>query len=121
MLNYNSLKTLVIQLLLPVLRSNSNQLHHIKSPDCAAVTVIAGPLPAELLLLLVLLLQVTGPFLSFNAAMFAFSSLVPLVLLWGGAAALNLSLLTSDLWAAAARVAFFGALPSPGAPLCEPE
>ncbi|GBF90182.1 hypothetical protein Rsub_03315 [Raphidocelis subcapitata] len=44
----------------------------------------------------------------FTAALFAFSAAVPLVLIWGGAAALNLSLLTSDLWAAAARVALFG-------------
>jgi Solute carrier family 35 len=33
---------------------------------------------------------------------------VPVVLRLGGAAVLNLSLLSSDLWAAAARVAFFG-------------
>ncbi len=33
---------------------------------------------------------------------------VPCVLRDGGAALLNLSLLTSDLWAAAARTIFFG-------------
>jgi len=45
---------------------------------------------------------------AFTAALYAFSSLVPVVLIWGGATALNLSLLTSDLWAAAARVLLFG-------------
>jgi hypothetical protein len=45
---------------------------------------------------------------AFTAALFAFSSLVPVVLVWGGATALNLSLLTSDMWAAAARVLLFG-------------
>ena len=45
---------------------------------------------------------------TFNLSLVAYSSLVPLVLLWSGATALNLSLLTSDLWAGLARIAFFG-------------
>jgi len=53
-------------------------------------------------------LQVALAFLGFNAALFAFSSLVPYVLIWDGAALLNISLLSSDLWAALARIAFFG-------------
>ena len=52
--------------------------------------------------------QVVMPFLGFNAALFSFSSLVPYVLLWSGAAMLNLSLLSSDLWAALSRIALFG-------------
>jgi len=53
-------------------------------------------------------------FLGFNAALFAFSSLVPYVLIWGGAALLNISLLSLDLWASLARVVFFGKPPSCG-------
>ena len=52
--------------------------------------------------------QVVLAFFGFNAALFAFSSLVPNVLIWGGAALLNISLLSSDLWAALARILFFG-------------
>lgn len=48
------------------------------------------------------------PFLGFSCCMFAFYSLVPLELTWGGAALLNISLLSSDLWAALARFFFFG-------------
>ncbi len=48
------------------------------------------------------------PFLGFALSLFAFYLLVPKVLLWGGATVLNLSLLTSDLWSAVARVALFG-------------
>ncbi|KAI8476478.1 MAG: hypothetical protein J3K34DRAFT_259541 [Monoraphidium minutum] len=51
---------------------------------------------------------VGAAFGAFTAALFTFSALVPVVLVWGGATALNLSLLTSDMWAAAARVALFG-------------
>lgn len=54
------------------------------------------------------LATVGAAFAAFTVALFAFSALVPVVLIWGGATALNLSLLTSDLWAAAARVALFG-------------
>ena len=49
------------------------------------------------------------PFLGFGLSMFAFYSLVPYQLQWGGAALLNLSLLTSDLWTALARLLLFGA------------
>lgn len=52
--------------------------------------------------------QTLLPLSCFAGALFCFYSLVPLVLLWGGAAVLNLSLLSSDLWAAAARLALFG-------------
>ena len=52
--------------------------------------------------------QAVLPFLGFSTALFAFSSIVPFVLLFGGATILNLSLLTSDVWAAIARQAFFG-------------
>lgn len=48
------------------------------------------------------------PFLGFGASLFCFYSLVPFELQWGGAAILNLSLLSSDLWTACARFAFFG-------------
>lgn len=48
------------------------------------------------------------PLLGFAAAMFAFYSLVPQVLLLGGATVLNLSLLSSDGWAALARSLWFG-------------
>lgn len=57
-----------------------------------------------------LALQAVLPFVGFSVALFAFSSAVPFVLLWGGATILNLSLLTSDVWAAIARQAFFGRL-----------
>ena len=53
-------------------------------------------------------MQVLGLFAGFSAAFFAFTSLVPLMLMHGGSAALNLSLLASDFWAAAARALFFG-------------
>jgi solute carrier family 35 protein F1/2 len=52
--------------------------------------------------------QMFGPLLLYVTTLLAFYSLVPVVLRLGGAAVLNLSLLSSDLWAAAARVAFFG-------------
>jgi hypothetical protein len=55
-----------------------------------------------------------APFLGFGAAMFAFYSLVPLELQWGGAALLNISLLASDVWAAMARYFYFGAPAAPG-------
>ncbi|GFH16251.1 uncharacterized protein HaLaN_12634 [Haematococcus lacustris] len=44
-----------------------------------------------------------GALVGFAAALFCFYVLVPLVLKWGGSTVLNLSLLTSDLWAAGAR------------------
>ncbi|KAK9856448.1 hypothetical protein WJX84_007778 [Apatococcus fuscideae] len=47
-------------------------------------------------------------FAGFDAAMFSFYSLVPFVLQWSGVAVLNLSLLSSDLWAGAARAILFG-------------
>ena len=53
--------------------------------------------------------QVLGLFAAYSASLFAFTSLVPLMLLHSGSAALNLSLLTSDFWAAGARALFFGA------------
>ena len=49
-----------------------------------------------------------GPLLAFALALFMFYSLVPRVLIWGGATVLNLSLLSSDVWAAAARILLFG-------------
>ncbi|KAG2438260.1 hypothetical protein HYH02_010959 [Chlamydomonas schloesseri] len=49
-----------------------------------------------------------APLLGFSLALYTFALLLPRVLLWGGATVLNLSLLTSDVWAAAARVVFFG-------------
>ena len=52
--------------------------------------------------------SVALPFLGYGLALFAFYSLVPRVLTGGGAALLNLSLLASDLWAALARLLFFG-------------
>lgn len=58
-------------------------------------------------------MQAVLPFLGFSVALFAFSSVVPFVLLWGGATILNLSLLTSDVWAALARQVFFGERASP--------
>lgn len=48
------------------------------------------------------------PFLGFALSLYLFYILVPKVLLWGGATVLNLSLLTSDLWSAVARVMMFG-------------
>lgn len=48
------------------------------------------------------------PFLGFAIAMFAFYSLVPFELQWGGATVLNLSLLSADVWTALARVFVFG-------------
>ncbi|KAF5835255.1 solute carrier family 35, member F1 [Dunaliella salina] len=44
----------------------------------------------------------------FALSLFCFSILLPSVLVLGGSAVLNLSLLTSDLWAAGARAVFFG-------------
>eukprot|EP01026_Neomeris_dumetosa_P041691 TRINITY_DN345_c1_g1_i11.p1 TRINITY_DN345_c1_g1~~TRINITY_DN345_c1_g1_i11.p1 ORF type:complete len:423 (+),score=17.74 TRINITY_DN345_c1_g1_i11:159-1271(+) len=44
----------------------------------------------------------------FAVSLFLFYCLVPFVLKWSGSAILNLSLLSSDLWAALARMAFFG-------------
>lgn len=52
--------------------------------------------------------QMMGPLLLYVAALLAFYSLVPSVLRLGGAAVLNLSLLSSDVWAAVARVVLFG-------------
>lgn len=52
--------------------------------------------------------QAILPFVGFSVALFAFSSVVPFVLLWGGSTLLNLSLLTSDIWTGLARQAFFG-------------
>ena len=49
-----------------------------------------------------------GPWLGFGVAMFAFYSFVPYELEWGGAAILNLSLLSADLWTVLARILFFG-------------
>jgi solute carrier family 35 protein F1/2 len=46
--------------------------------------------------------------IGFAGAMVCFYSLVPFELRWGGAALLNLSLLSSDIWSALARLAFFG-------------
>ncbi|GLC65724.1 hypothetical protein PLESTF_000333100 [Pleodorina starrii] len=51
---------------------------------------------------------VAAPLAGFSLALYAFALLLPLVLMWSGATVLNLSLLTSDVWAAGARVAFFG-------------
>ncbi len=48
------------------------------------------------------------PFMGFAAALYLFYSLVPVVLIWGGATVLNLSLLSSDLWAGLARLLLFG-------------
>ncbi len=48
------------------------------------------------------------PLAAFGLSLYAFYLIVPLVLRWSGATVLNLSLLTSDLWAGAARVVFFG-------------
>ena len=51
----------------------------------------------------VLRMQVIGLLAGYTGALFAFYSLVPHVLNWSGAAILNLSLLSSNLWAALAR------------------
>ena len=48
------------------------------------------------------------PLLGFAVAMFAIYSLAPTALRTAGAAAFNLHMLSSDLWAAAARAALFG-------------
>ncbi len=56
-----------------------------------------------------------GALFGFAASLFTFSLLIPLVLSWGGATVLNLSLLTSDLWAAGARAVFFGGFGGTGA------
>ena len=53
-------------------------------------------------------MQAVACFAGFDAAMFSFYSLVPFVLQWSGVAVLNLSLLSSDLWAGAARAILFG-------------
>ncbi|PWZ28893.1 Solute carrier family 35 member F1 [Zea mays] len=55
------------------------------------------------LLLLLLLFQVL-PFLGFAVAMFLFYSAVPVILKLCGATMLNLSLLTSDMWAVLIRI-----------------
>ncbi|GAB4834163.1 hypothetical protein Ancab_032427 [Ancistrocladus abbreviatus] len=44
------------------------------------------------------------PFVGFSAAMFVFYSLVPILLKISGSAMLNLSLLTSDMWAVLIRI-----------------
>uniref|UniRef100_A0A7S0WT80 EamA domain-containing protein n=1 Tax=Chlamydomonas leiostraca TaxID=1034604 RepID=A0A7S0WT80_9CHLO len=49
-----------------------------------------------------------GALAGFALSLYTFSLLLPSVLMWGGSTVLNLSLLTSDLWAAGARAAFFG-------------
>ncbi|GIL56269.1 hypothetical protein Vafri_11618 [Volvox africanus] len=51
---------------------------------------------------------VAAPLAGFALALYTFALLMPLVLMWSGATVLNLSLLTSDIWAAGTRVAFFG-------------
>ncbi len=53
-------------------------------------------------------LQVIGLLAGYTGALFAFYSLVPSVLNWSGAAILNLSLLSSNLWAALARSVLLG-------------
>ena len=52
--------------------------------------------------------QVIRLLVGYTGALFAFYSLVPSVLNWSGAAILNLSLLSSNLWAALARSIFLG-------------
>lgn len=52
-------------------------------------------------------LSVVGPMLGFACAMLCFYSLVPSVLVMGGATVLNISLLSSDAWAALARFVWF--------------
>jgi drug/metabolite transporter (DMT)-like permease len=51
---------------------------------------------------------VATPMLGFACAMLCFYSLVPHVLMLGGATVLNISLLSSDAWAALARFLWFG-------------
>jgi hypothetical protein len=51
---------------------------------------------------------VVGLLAGYTLALFAFYSLVPSVLKWSGAVVLNLSLLSSNLWAALARTIFLG-------------
>lgn len=53
-------------------------------------------------------LQAISLLAGYTLTMFAFYSLVPWVLQWSGAAVLNLSLLTSNLWAALARALLLG-------------
>ena len=53
-------------------------------------------------------LQAVSLLAGYTLTMFAFYSLVPWVLQWSGAAVLNLSLLTSNLWAALARALLLG-------------
>ena len=52
--------------------------------------------------------QVGALLAAYTLAMFACYSLVPFVLKWSGAAVLNLSLLSSNLWAAFARALLLG-------------
>lgn len=47
------------------------------------------------------------PFVGFSVAMFLFYSLVPVILMASGAALLNLSLLTSDMWAVVIRICLY--------------
>lgn len=54
------------------------------------------------------MLQVIGLMAGFTAMLFTFYSLVPCVLNWGGSAVLNLSLLSSNFWAALARTFLLG-------------
>lgn len=51
---------------------------------------------------------VAAPLVGFMLALYTFALLLPRVLMWSGATVMNLSLLTSDVWAAGARVLFFG-------------
>lgn len=44
-----------------------------------------------------------GALAGFAVALYSFAVLLPSVLMWGGSTVLNLSLLTSDLWAAGSR------------------
>eukprot|EP01024_Parvocaulis_polyphysoides_P038094 TRINITY_DN340_c0_g2_i2.p1 TRINITY_DN340_c0_g2~~TRINITY_DN340_c0_g2_i2.p1 ORF type:complete len:346 (+),score=34.91 TRINITY_DN340_c0_g2_i2:2-1039(+) len=46
--------------------------------------------------------------LGFSISLYLFYCLVPFVLKWSGSTVLNLSLLSSDLWGALARMLFFG-------------
>ncbi len=55
-----------------------------------------------------LCLQVAALLAAYTLAMFACYSMVPFVLQWSGAAVLNLSLLSSNLWAALARALLLG-------------
>ncbi|KAF8072856.1 Slc35f1 [Scenedesmus sp. PABB004] len=58
---------------------------------------------------------VAWPLAGFAGAMLVIYSVVPQVLLLGGAAVLNLGLLTADAWAAGARAAWFGGFPGSSA------